>query len=202
MPPIGVLVANYATAGRGVLTLWVLLTAGLLPAQDGAEPPGAARSQYEIKSATLYNFTKFVRWPDRALGAEGVPVLVGVWHDDHLVPALETALRNKTIQGHPIMVERLDSTTRAKGCAVLFVGASSPEEIARIVQSVGRLPVLTIGDRAQFSRLGGIVAFTHDANRIQLDINSEAAERAGLQVSSKLLRMAVVWREPLKGAPN
>jgi hypothetical protein len=167
-----------------------------LAAEGAAESPLAtAHSESEIKSAMLYNFTKFVEWPDSALGEGGVPVVVGVWGDDRLVPVLEAALLNKTIYGHPIVVRRLDSSADPKSCAVLLVGAADRKEIARIVQSVGRSPVLTIGERAQFSRLGGVIALVRDGNRIRFEINLDAAERAGLQVSSKLLRLAAVWRE-------
>jgi dihydroxyacid dehydratase/phosphogluconate dehydratase len=60
---------------------------------------------------------------------------------------------------------------------------------------VGPSPVLTIGEHVPFSRLGGIIAFIRDGNRVRFEINADAAERAGLQVSSKLLRLAAVWRE-------
>jgi hypothetical protein len=173
-----------------------LCLAGISLAQNGAELPRAAEhSEYEIESAMLYNFTKFVQWPDRALGEGGASVVVGVWGDDGLVPVLVAALRDKTIYGHPIVVRRLDTSAETKGCAVLFVGASDRKEIARVVQAVGPSPVLTIGEHVPFSRLGGIIAFIRDGNRVRFEINADAAERAGLQVSSKLLRLAAVWRE-------
>jgi hypothetical protein len=188
----------------GVLTscrvagcLAVLPLAAISLATDTeAEPPAAAaHSENEIKSAMLYNFAKFVEWPAGALGEGGAAVVVGVWGDDQLVPVLEAALRNKNVDGHPIMVRRLGPGADPKSCAVLYVGSSDRKEIVRIVQSVGRSPVLTIGERVQFSRLGGVIAFLRDGNRIRFEINADAAERVGIQVSSKLLRLATVWRE-------
>lgn len=168
---------------------------------EAESPPAAAHTEYEIESAMLYNFTKFVEWPGSALGESGAPVVVGVWNDG-LVPVLEAALLNKTVYGHPIVVRRLNSSAEAKSCAVLLVGAADRNEIVRIVQSVGRSPVLTVGERVQFSRLGGVIAFIRDGNRIRFEINLDAAERAGLQVSSKLLRLADVWREAPGHARN
>jgi len=179
----------------GCLTLSVM--AGIsLAAEAAAESPVAAEhSAYEIESAMLYNFTKFVEWPDKALGESGVSVVIGVLGEDGLVPVLAAALGNKTVYGHPIVVRRLVSSAEAKSCTVLFVGASDRKEIARVVQAVGTSPVLTIGGIVQFSRLGGIIAFIREGGRIRFEINLDAAERAGLQVSSKLLRLAAVWRE-------
>jgi hypothetical protein len=189
---------------RGAACLAPLFLTGIsLAAQAAGEPPLAGEhTGNEIESAMLYNFTKFVAWPDSALGASGVPVIVGILEDDGLFPVLEAALRNKAVYGHPIVVRRLDTSAAARSCAVLFVGASNRKEISRIVESVGRSPVLTIGELVQFSRLGGVVAFIRDGNRIRFEINLDAADRAGLQVSSKLLRLATVWRENLPQARN
>jgi hypothetical protein len=189
---------------RGAGCLAPLLLAGMLPGvQAAAESPLAAEhSEDEIESAMLYNFTKFVEWPDKALGASGASVVVGVLGDDALVPVLSAALGNKTVYGHPVTVRRLASGADAKSCAVLFVGAASQKEIARIIQSVGHSPVLTIGEIVQFSRLGGVIAFIREGNRIRFEINLDAADRAGLQVSSKLLRLAAVWRENPPQAGN
>ena len=173
-----------------------LCLVGISLPQNGAELPFAVEhSEYEIESAMLYNFTKFVEWPGNALGQSGLSVVVGVWGDDGLIPPLAAALRNKTVYGHPIVVRRLDTSADTKSCAVLFVGASDRKEIARLVEAVGPSPVLTIGEHVQFSRLGGVIAFFRDGNRVRFEINLDAAGRAGLQVSSKLLRLATVWRE-------
>jgi hypothetical protein len=192
------------TRRHGAGCLAPLVITGIsLAAQAASEPPLAAEhSEREIESAMLYNFTKFVEWPGSALGGDSVPVVVGVWGDDGLVPVLAAALRNKTIYGHPVVVRRLDSSADPRSCAVLFVGASDRKEIARIVQAVRRSPVLTIGEIVQFSRLGGVIAFFRDGNRIRFEINLDAADRAGLQVSSKLLRLAAVWRENPPQARN
>jgi hypothetical protein len=195
---------GFLTWRRAAGYLAPALMAGMSMAAEaeGDHGLGAARTEYEIESAMLYNFTKFIDWPDGALRASDGSLVVGVLADDPMAPALAVALRDKTIHGHPLVVRRLDSTADLKGCAVLLVGASNRKQIARIVEAVGRLPVLTIGVQAQFSRQGGVIAFLRDGNRIRFEINLDAADRAGLQVSSKLLRLAVIWRETSPQARN
>jgi len=82
------------------------------------------------------------------------------------------------------------------------VGVSDRSEIFRIVRSVGASPVLTIGQCVQFTRLGGVSALIREGGRYQFQINREAAERAGLKVSSKLLRLATVVRADPERARN
>lgn len=178
-----------------------LIVAALwLAASVAGEPPSLApHSEYEIESAMLYNFTKFIEWPEHALGAPGAPLTACVWADDSMATALEAALRNKSIHGHPVAVRRLLPGGDPSGCAVLFLGGTDRKQMARMVRAVERSPVLTVSDQSLFARQGGVVAFLHDGNRIRFEINLDAAERAGLQMSSQLLQLAAIWREKPPG---
>ena len=142
----------------------------------------------------LYNFTRFVDWPAGALGGEGAPVVIGVLGADSFIPELATVLRGKAIYGHPVAVRHIERIAGARNCAVLFVGAAGPKEIVRVLQSTAGAHVLTIGDSLEFARLGGMIAFIRDGNRIRFEVNLDAAERAGLEVSSKMLHLATVYR--------
>ncbi len=174
---------------------------GIMLAANADTPP-SSHSEDEIESAMLYNFTRFVEWPAGALGADAAPLAICVLGDDARVPVLEAAVRNKTAYGHPLSVRRLDARANPKGCAVLFVGIADGPRMAGILQSAARAPILTIGERVQFSRMGGVIAFIREGNRIRFEINLDAADRAGLQISSKLLRLATVWRESAARARN
>jgi len=174
-------------------TLAALLSAGLPLLGAPPSPPGY--SEEEIKSAMLYNFTKFVEWPAGVLGS-GAPLVIGVLGGDPMIPVLEAVLRDKAVFGHPVVVRRLDSGGSPRTCAVLLVGLADRTETARILQSVAHSPVLTIGERAEFSRLGGVIAFIREGQRVHFQINLDAANRAGLHISSKLLRLAKLCREP------
>ena len=161
-----------------------------------------ARSGYEIESAMLYKFAKFVAWPAGALGDNGAPLVVGVVGNDAFFSVLKATLRGKSAYGHPIVLRRLDSRADPKGCQVLYVGVSDRAEAAEILEVAGREPVLTVGDGLQFSRQGGVIAFIRDGGHIGFEINLDAAERAGLEISSKLLRLAIIWRETGMEAEN
>jgi hypothetical protein len=50
--------------------------------------------------------------------------------------------------------------------------------------------VLTVGDAPDFLARGGVVEFVREGNRVRFDVNIGEAQRAGLVVSSRLLRVA------------
>jgi hypothetical protein len=50
--------------------------------------------------------------------------------------------------------------------------------------------VLTVGEGPEFIEQGGIVAFLIQGGNVRFAIDANAAERAGLRISSRLLRLS------------
>ena len=49
-----------------------------------------------------------------------------------------------------------------------------------------------MGDSDDFTEVGGIIRLYQEGNNLRIEINIDAAERAGLKISSKLLSLAKV----------
>ena len=77
-------------------------------------------------------------------------------------------------------------------CQILFVGLSNPEQIRQALSRLKGRCILTVGDADDFSRMGGMIRFVNENNRIRLRINLDEAREAGLTISSKLLRPAEI----------
>ena len=54
---------------------------------------------------------------------------------------------------------------------------------------------LTVSETEGFGMLGGAINFAFEGNKLRLEINPLAAERAGLKISSKLLGIATIIKE-------
>lgn len=139
--------------------------------------------EYQVKAAYLYNFVKFVEWP---AGAIGGPLTICIAGRDPFAGALDDIVRGESIDGHPIAA-RLVQAPQAD-CNVVFVpGDVTPGEYLRATRTA---PVLTVGESPDFIAQGGIVNFVRDAGMIRFEIDQDAATRAGLHISSRLLRLA------------
>jgi len=154
----------------------------------GAQPVG----EYDVKAAFLYNIAKFVEWPaDAAAG----PISIGVIGRDPFGARLEEAVRGKRVNGRGLVVLHLGSDATARRCHIVFIGPSERNRIAEILLSIRRRPVLTVGDSPGFCAQGGMIGFKVVSDRIRFDIDLDAAERAQLKISSKLLTVAGIVRE-------
>ena len=59
-----------------------------------------------------------------------------------------------------------------------------------MLDSLGRKPILTVSDADNFARMGGMIRFLREDERIGLRINTTAVKKAQLVISSKLLRLS------------
>jgi hypothetical protein len=143
-------------------------------------------SEYEVKAAFLYNFAKFVEWPDEGSTR---PLALCVLGDNPFGDAL-AALEGKRVRGRLLETRRDIYDDDTPGCHVLFINEIDKSRLVRILKRLQRLPVLTVSDGSAFVKNGGIIAFVSVDNRIQFEINLGAAQNARLKISSQLLKLA------------
>jgi YfiR/HmsC-like len=149
-----------------------------------AGPDRGRFDEYQVKAAFIYNFAKFIAWPD----APG-PLVIGVVGEDPFGEVLDNAVRGKTAAGRPIKVRRLGDNDEPNTCNIVFISTSEKRRVAELLRRAGD-GVLTVGELPQFSEDGGIVRFFLDNNRVRFQINARAADRAGLKIHSQLLSLA------------
>jgi hypothetical protein len=149
----------------------------------------AAAPEYQVKAAFLFNFAKFVDWPEAML-ARNSSMNVCVLGDDPFGAILNRTVEGKTVHDRPIRVARLVDAGDVSHCHVLFISVSEQRELPRLLPVLAGLSILTVGETESFVQNGGMIGFTSDADRVRFEINNDAAERAGLHISSQLLKLA------------
>jgi hypothetical protein len=146
--------------------------------------------EYELKAAFLFNFAKFIDWPAGTFASPMSPFTICVLGVDSFGHALEDNLQGKMIRDQPIAVRRLKDKAEARHCQVVFVSSSETGHLAEIIESLQGANVLLVGDTVGFASSGGMIEFTLEDKHIRFTINTDAAERADLKFSAKLLALA------------
>jgi hypothetical protein len=164
-----------------------LLTA--TAAHSGRASENMPSPEYLVKMAFLFNFAKFVEWPPDALPRHQDTLTLCVLGGDPFGSALD-ALRGKRAQERTIVVRRLTRLEEVASCQVVFVDRSAAPELSRPLARTALLGILTVGDTERFAENGGIIELTRVHDTIRFEVNLAAAQRAGLRISSKLLRLA------------
>ena len=183
--------------GRRLIT-WLGLAlcsaaAGMAVAVQAAAQSGSLR-EYEIKTAFIYNFVKFVDWPPTALPETSDTINLCVWGDEPFAVAFDS-LKDKAVKGRRLVVRHIEQPRDFEGCHVLFVGSSEEKRAQQAMQALQGRSVLTVGEMERFPQLGGIINFVVEKNRVRFEINVNSAERASLKLSSQLLSLAKIVRQ-------
>jgi len=105
---------------------------------------------------------------------------------------LDETVQGKTISGATVIAKRIVAIRDAETCRILFISPSEDSRLPEILKVLEGRSVLTVGEENQFTRRGGMINFRLENNRVRLAINVAATERAGLKVSSQLLRIASI----------
>ncbi len=159
------------------------LTAIALPQ---THPP----AEYALKAVFLFNFTNFVDWPETAFADSQSAIVIGVLGDDPYGIYLDETVRNEIVNSRPLKVKRFGSTDEIKDCHVLYISHSEEFHAREIVDSLKQRSILTVADADGFGNAGVMIRFATEKKRIRLKIDVEAAKKAELTISSKLLRLA------------
>lgn len=174
--------------------LMLLLASALLTVGVSALGRAQSPTEYEVKAVFLYNFAKFVEWPGVAGDAPNEPFVIGILGEDPFGKVLDETLRGKTVNGRTVVIARLLRAKDARGCHIVFISGSESRHLHSIFESLQGSNVLTVGETEGFARQGGAINFTLEESRVRFEINIEAAQRAGLKISSKLLSLAKIVR--------
>ena len=139
----------------------------------------------------IYNFALFIDWPTDESEAKQSPFVIGVFNGDPIGVFLENTAKVETLRRRAIQIRHLATVNDAKACRILVVSKSQKKQLPEILDTLRSEPILTVGDIDDFAQLGGMIAFKKEGSRIRFQINSDAATRVGLKISSKLLHLAI-----------
>ena len=146
-----------------------------------------------VKAAFVYQFANFVEWPEASFENSDSPLKIGVTGDDELLEALRKLVAGKKIGRRSVEIVAnggLDDDFR--DCHILFIGANDQKSLSTYIEKWRESAVLAVSDSPSFTQDGGIIRLFDADKKIGIEINIDAAERAQLRISSRLLRLATV----------
>lgn len=154
--------------------------------------------EYKVKAGYLYNFTKFVTWPEIKATSFNLCLL---GYDPFGV--LIEPIQKKSAFDLPIRLVRLDekaflsNSSVAAECHILYLNgiSNSKTVFSEIYGNLKQTSALVVGDGDAFVAGGGMIGFVNREGRIKLQINLQTAKQIGFKISAKLLEIAEIIPE-------
>jgi hypothetical protein len=163
--------------------------AGLLLALLAAPACAQQASEADLKAALIYNFAVFVDWPAGSEHRSDPLFHICVYGREVLGASLGT-LEQRTVRGRRIATHRISESGQTRTCDLLFVAAAERRHLSNLLAATQGSAVLTISDAEAAARTGAMIGLAIEKEKMVFDINTGAARRNGLTISSKLLRLS------------
>jgi uncharacterized protein DUF4154 len=152
-----------------------------------------------LKAAFLYNFANFTEWPADSL-APGQRLSLCVLGDNAVADALEQTIKGRGVDNHELTVTVIKAADGAMlSCHLLYVSALDAKQSAHLLEALTSSSVFTVGDGDRFAETGGVAQLILENGRMRFAVNVGAARRARLKISSKLLSLARIIKDPNDG---
>ncbi len=167
----------------GLASLWS--TQSRLAAQQYTE--------YEVKAGYIYNFVRFVTWPEGSFANNSSPIVIGIYGNDRFGEIIRQTIRSNTVDGRSFIIKYYNQPAQIQQCHILFVSELNRTELIDLLRVVRKKPILTVGDNLEdFCQMGGIINFTPQYSRNRFEINHTTAKSNDIAISSKLLSLAKI----------
>lgn len=184
-------------AGYVLTILMAIMSLGVW-AQDTRERPV---DENNLKVVFVYNFAKYTQWPAPSPPSEAQDFLICVLGHINFSRQL-TEIDGASLDRERITVNYLNNLSDVRQCRILILGVLEKQMLKTALDAVGSLAVLTISDLPEFINAGGMIEMFRDNTRLRFKINHERMIARGIVLSSKVLRLATIIPDPVKGEQN
>jgi len=145
----------------------------------------AETSEYRLKVAFLYNFIAYTRWPEQSFDRLTICI-----HGDDPFGDNVQHLRSNKVNGTDLVVQYTKHVSEFSDCQAIFISRSAWGNLESILIHLKNKPVLTISDDINAARQGVMINMMITEDKINFNVNLNAARNANLEISAQLLRLA------------
>lgn len=142
--------------------------------------------EYKVKAAFIYNFIAFTQWSEET----GQTLNLCFHGKDHFGNEIDK-LHNRSVNNHQIEIRRTDSIAQLQHCQAVFFSKSEREKLPVLLDTLANKPVLTIADHPEAASHGVVINMAVSNEKIVFEINLRTARSSGLNISARLLNLAV-----------
>jgi hypothetical protein len=144
----------------------------------------------ELKAACLAKFAQYIEWPASAFASPAAPIVIGVVGEDLFGPDFANSLKGFKVGARPLTVRHCAGNVDCSGCHVLYLNVAEPARLKAELTHFNQRPCFTAADHPDFLKLGGMLRFWRDGEKIAFQINVPALRAVGLSADPRLLKLS------------
>jgi hypothetical protein len=105
---------------------------------------------------------------------------------------LEQVVAGKLVNNRPIQIRKTSDSSALRACHMIFVPLAETRRFLELSTQLAASGIVTVGESEGFASQGGVINFIVEDNKVRFEINTRAAARAQIRLSSRLLQLATI----------
>lgn len=146
-------------------------------------------SEYNLKAAFIYNFTKYIEWK---AGAVDNDFIIGVIGASPISAPLDEIVKTEMVNGKKITVRHFTSPSDISFCHILFISRNTNAALDDILAKTTGKGMLIVSEQDGYAKEGAAINFVVIDRKLKFQANVNAINKAGLTASSQLLKLAII----------
>jgi len=147
------------------------------------------RPMHEVYSMMVFNFVKYVQWPENDNSKEFV---IGVVGNSDIYNTLSTWYGGKVKGTKTYVIKKFSNAAEVTDCQVVFIDRSKSGEFDAVNNKVKGKGTLVITDRNGLGSRGSCINFKTVDEKLRFELNQHAIEGSNLKVAGALTSMAIL----------
>jgi len=162
------------------------------PPQGTVSPPCAtANRSAQPAVACIIRFTQFIEWPQLSTTTDNA-FTICILNAHVIEDAFHEIPAQLKVQNRKLKIQRVSNPHAAVKYQILFIPPEQANRIGAVHRLLNNKPVLIVSDTPGLAKRGSIINFVNLNNRLRFEVNPGIAQSAGLSISSRLLKLAIV----------
>jgi len=163
--------------------LFVGVCAMVAPADQGEE------ANAKIKAIYIYNFTKYIEWPDDYKQGNFVVGVIG--NSAALLGELNKMASTKTVGAQKFEIKSISSIGDVAQCHIVYILNESSAQLPDVIGKTKGKSALIVTDKDGLATKGSAINFVIVENKQKIELNKSNIEKYKLKVAAQLVEMAV-----------
>ena len=147
------------------------------------------RPLHEVYSMMVFNFIKYIQWPDHDKAGEFV---IGVVGNNDVYTTLSGWYGGKAKGNKTYVIKKFSSAAEVTDCQLVYIDRSKSGEFEAINNKLKGKGTLVITDKNGLGQKGSCINFKTVEDKLRFELNQQAVESSNLKVSSALSAMAIL----------
>lgn len=168
--------------------LFILFSFVLLTSATVVMPGDSEEANARIKSIYIYNFTKYIEWPENY--KDGTFVIGFLGNNSALFTELTKMAQSKKVGNQAIEIRNISSIDDNTQFNILFILSDNSGQLTEVITKTKGKSTLIVTEKPGLAEKGSAINFIVEDNKQKIELNKANIEKYKLKVASTLVSMS------------